>query len=63
MRPRDPLLDPFAELMRLLKWRAYEEMFIVNWCGHKVNYTPVPRRRGGCQFSSGVVAAARVSEN
>src|SRR5215472_11849145 len=49
-----PLLDPSAEVMRLHKWRPYEEMSmemsIVNWCGHKIDYIPVPRGDGGCQL-------------
>ena len=45
-----PLLDPSAEVMRLLKLRPYEETSYVNWCGHKVDYIPVPRGDGGCQL-------------
>jgi len=25
-------------------------MSIVNWCGHKVDYIPVPRGDDGCQL-------------
>jgi hypothetical protein len=36
--------------MRLHKWAPYEEMSIVNWCGLKVDFIPVPRGGGGGQF-------------
>ena len=45
-----PLLDPSAQVMRLLKLRPYEETSYVNWCGHKVDHIPVPRGDGGCQL-------------
>ena len=32
------------------RWRPYEEMSIVNWCGHKVDYILVPSGDGDCQL-------------
>ena len=45
-----PLLDPTAEVMRLLKLRPYQETSYVNWCGHKVDFISVLRGDGGCKL-------------
>jgi len=55
-----PLLDPRAEVMRLLKLSPYEETSYVNRCGHKVDYITGPRSDGGCQLIPIVGKAIRL---
>ena len=44
------MLDPTAEVMRMLKWEPYKEMSYVNWCGHKQEFLPISMQDGGYQL-------------